>query len=98
MYNSINYVEWALKGYVKKESIDAGGGYVRPPAVIIDDPACSLDLTRVGSLFAAACCGCNPAAAAASTVFFSLWIAAAAVQTAATVSACSQPNTPVARG
>jgi hypothetical protein len=46
------------------------------------------------SLFAAACCGCNPAAAAASTVFFSLWIAAAAVQTAATVSACSQPNTP----
>jgi hypothetical protein len=44
------------------------------------------------SLFAAACCGCNPAAAAASTVFFSLWIAAAAVQTAATVSACSQPN------
>jgi hypothetical protein len=47
------------------------------------------------SLFAAACCGCNPAAAAASTVFFSLWIAAAAVQTAATVSACSQPNTPV---
>jgi hypothetical protein len=39
-------------------------------------------------------CGCNPAAAAASTVFFSLWIAAAAVQTAATVSACSQPNTP----
>jgi hypothetical protein len=48
------------------------------------------------SLFAAACCGCNPAAAAASTVFFSLWIAAAAVQTAATVSACSQPNTPSA--
>jgi uncharacterized membrane protein HdeD (DUF308 family) len=47
------------------------------------------------SLFAAACCGCNPAAAAASTVFFSLWIAAAAVQTAATVSACSQPNTPL---
>jgi hypothetical protein len=47
------------------------------------------------SLFAAACCGCNPAAAAASTVFFSLWIAAAAVQTAATVSACSQPNTPI---
>jgi hypothetical protein len=47
------------------------------------------------SLFAAACCGCNPAAAAASTVFFSLWIAAAAIQTAATVSACSQPNTPV---
>jgi hypothetical protein len=46
------------------------------------------------SLFAAACCGCNPAAAAASTVFFSLWIAAAAIQTAATVSACSQPNTP----
>jgi hypothetical protein len=45
------------------------------------------------SLFAAACCGCNPAAA--STVFFSLWIAAAAIQTAATVSACSQPNTPV---
>jgi hypothetical protein len=44
------------------------------------------------SLFAAACCGCNPAAA--STVFFSLWIAAAAIQTAATVSACSQPNTP----
>jgi hypothetical protein len=42
-------------------------------------------------LFAAACCGCNPAAAAASTVFFSLWIAAAAVQTAATVSACSLP-------
>jgi hypothetical protein len=41
-------------------------------------------------LFAAACCGCNPAAAAASTVFFSLWIAAAAIQTAATVSACSQ--------
>jgi hypothetical protein len=35
------------------------------------------------------------AAAAASTVFFSLWIAAAAVQTAATVSACSQPNTPL---
>jgi hypothetical protein len=34
-----------------------------------------------------------PAAAAASTVFFSLWIAAAAIQTAATVSACSQPNT-----
>jgi hypothetical protein len=34
------------------------------------------------------------AAAAASTVFFSLWIAAAAIQTAATVSACSQPNTP----
>jgi hypothetical protein len=32
--------------------------------------------------------------AAASTVFFSLWIAAAAIQTAATVSACSQPNTP----
>jgi hypothetical protein len=49
---------------------------------------------RVSSLFAAACCGCNPAAATASTVFFSLWIAAAAVQTAATVSACSQPNTP----
>jgi hypothetical protein len=48
------------------------------------------------SLFAAACCGCNPAAAAASTVFFSLWIAAAAIQTAATVSACSQPNTPLA--
>jgi hypothetical protein len=47
------------------------------------------------SLFAAACCGCNPAAAAASTVFFSLWIAAAAIQTAATVSACSQPNTPL---
>jgi hypothetical protein len=47
-------------------------------------------------LFAAACCGCNPAAAAASTVFFSLWIAAAAVQTAATVSACSLPNTPMA--
>jgi hypothetical protein len=46
------------------------------------------------SLFAAACCGYNPAAAAASTVFFSLWIAAAAIQTAATVSACSQPNTP----
>jgi hypothetical protein len=39
-------------------------------------------------------CGCNPAAAAASTVFFSLWITAAAIQTAATVSACSQPNTP----
>jgi hypothetical protein len=51
----------------------------------------------VRSLFAAACCGCNPAAAAASTVFFSLWIAAAAIQTAATVSACSQPNTPSAR-
>jgi hypothetical protein len=50
------------------------------------------------SLFAAACCGCNPAAAAASTVFFSLWIAAAAIQTAATVSACSQPNTPLPRG
>jgi hypothetical protein len=47
-------------------------------------------------LFAAACCGCNPAAAAASTLFFSLWIAAAAIQTAATVSACSQPNTPLA--
>jgi hypothetical protein len=47
------------------------------------------------SLFAAVCCGCNPAAAAASTVFFSLWIAAAAIQTAATVSACSQPNTPL---
>jgi hypothetical protein len=46
------------------------------------------------NLFAAACCGYNPAAAAASTVFFSLWIAAAAIQTAATVSACSQPNTP----
>jgi hypothetical protein len=46
-------------------------------------------------LFAAACCGYNPAAAAASTVFFSLWIAAAAIQTAATVSACSQPNTPM---
>jgi hypothetical protein len=44
------------------------------------------------TLFAAACCGCNPAAA--STVFFSLWIAAAAIQTDATVSACSQPNTP----
>ena len=43
-------------------------------------------------------CGCNPAAAAASTVFFSLWIAAAAVQTAATVSACSLPNTPQASG
>lgn len=40
MYDSINYVEWAIKGYVKKESIDVGvgGGYVRPPAVIIDDP------------------------------------------------------------
>jgi hypothetical protein len=50
---------------------------------------------QIYSLFAAACCGCNPAAAAASTVFFSLWIAAAAVQTAATVSACSQPNTPL---
>jgi hypothetical protein len=50
----------------------------------------------VHGLFAAACCGCNPAAAAASTVFFSLWIAAAAVQTAATVSACSLPNTPMA--
>jgi hypothetical protein len=49
-------------------------------------------------LFAAACCGCNPAAAAASTVFFSLWIAAAAVQTAATVSACSLPNTPFVDG
>jgi hypothetical protein len=48
-------------------------------------------------LFAAACCGCNPAAAAASTVFFSLWIAAAAIQTAATVSAYSQPNTPTVR-
>jgi hypothetical protein len=47
---------------------------------------------RVISLFAAVCCGCNPAAAAASTVFFSLWIAAAAIQTAATVSACSQSN------
>jgi hypothetical protein len=45
-------------------------------------------------MFAAACCGCNLAAAAASTIFFSLWIAAAAIQTAATVSACSQPNTP----
>jgi hypothetical protein len=56
---------------------------------------CSSDFKRMFSLFAAACCGCNPAAAAASTVFFSLWIAAAAVQTAATVSACSQPNTPV---
>jgi hypothetical protein len=30
-----------------------------------------------------------------TTVFFSLWIAAAAIQTAATVSACSQPNTPL---
>nr|ACR35450.1 unknown [Zea mays] len=50
---------------------------------------------RTYGLFAAACCGCNPAAAAASTVFFSLWIAAAAVQTAATVSACSLPNTPL---
>jgi hypothetical protein len=50
--------------------------------------------TTIIGLFAAACCGCNPAAAAASTVFFSLWIAAAAVQTAATVSACSLPNTP----
>jgi hypothetical protein len=63
--------------------------------------ACDAALTAssrcrsVCSLFAAACCGCNPAAAAASTVFFSLWIAAAAVQTAATVSACSQPNTPL---
>jgi hypothetical protein len=53
---------------------------------------------NIHSLFAAACCGCNPAAAAASTVFFSLWIAAAAVQTAATVSACSQPNTPTDEG
>jgi hypothetical protein len=53
------------------------------------------EICRVISLFAAACCGCNPTAAAASTVFFSLWIAAAAVQTAATVSACSQPNTPI---
>jgi hypothetical protein len=52
----------------------------------------TLQLQLIISLFAAACCGCNPAAAAASTVFFSLWIAAAAVQTAATVSACSQPN------
>jgi hypothetical protein len=51
---------------------------------------------HIFSLFAAACCGCNPAAAAASTVFFPLWIAAAAIQTAATVSACSQPNTPFA--
>jgi hypothetical protein len=34
-------------------------------------------------------------ASIAATVFFSLWIAAAAIQTAATVSACSQPNTPV---
>jgi hypothetical protein len=50
--------------------------------------------SQTDSLFAAACCGCNPAAAAASTVFFPLWIAAAAIQTAATVSACSQPNTP----
>jgi hypothetical protein len=54
----------------------------------------NLSSRQINSLFAAACCGCNPAAAAASTVFFSLWIAAAAVQTAATVSACSQPNTP----
>jgi hypothetical protein len=43
-------------------------------------------------------CGCNPAAAAASTIFFSLWIAAATIQTAATVSACSQPNTPLDYG
>jgi hypothetical protein len=52
-------------------------------------------MRKIYGLFAAACCGCNPAAAAASTVFFSLWIAAAAIQTAATVSACSQPNTPI---
>jgi hypothetical protein len=57
--------------------------------------SCSQFVSKISvGLFAAACCGCNPAAAAASTVFFSLWIAAAAVQTAATVSACSQPNTP----
>jgi hypothetical protein len=67
-------------------------------SVLLRIDSCSSSLPRLFaySLFAAACCGCNPAAAAASTVFFSLWIAAAAVQTAATVSACSQPNTPLA--
>jgi hypothetical protein len=64
------------------------------PARTVDSSGSSHLLLLAYGLFAAACCGCNPAAAAASTVFFSLWIAAAAVQTAATVSACSQPNTP----
>jgi hypothetical protein len=81
------------------------GGFALPPCVSTVRSACRFAIGRVNSsaspdwvevtisLFAAACCGCNPAAAAASTVFFSLWIAAAAIQTAATVSACSQPNT-----
>jgi hypothetical protein len=65
-----------------------------PGAVLLESNNPQELRSKVNSLFAAACCGCNPAAAAASTVFFSLWIAAAAIQTAATVSACSQSNTP----